>query len=131
MSWRRKTTGPESLTYRKDPRYLHVLSYGEGVKELSGQDMWEGKIRLIRKSVDETTTLVKVLTDKTAQGQDKFKQEMADLREQMTELKNEQKRTLNDKMNQVMQEMNGKMNAVASQVTEVSRVLDELKEMQR
>lgn len=93
----------KSQQKEKDPSFLHLLSitqdYDGGA---GGSEQWEGKIRLLRKSITEASQQIQTLSTQVSSGQTDFNNEFADIREQISELKNEQKRTVNDIRNEVV-----------------------------
>ena len=72
---------------------------------MAGSDQWEGKIRILKKSINEATTMIKTLQTQVASGQKDFNDEFADIRDQITVLKNEQKRSVNEMKSEVINTM--------------------------
>lgn len=63
MFWRRSKDIHGNLKTKSNPMFLHVLSYVDGSNAGSGGDAWEGKIRLIRKSVEVAVDSIKELSE--------------------------------------------------------------------
>ena len=54
--------------------------------------MWEGKIRLLKKSIEDCNERVKILSDQVSNQSTDFNNEFAEIREHISGLKNDQKR---------------------------------------
>ena len=53
-----------ATTTEKDPRYLHQICYSLDSDALGGGgDQWEGKIRLLRRSIDDASSKISTLSN--------------------------------------------------------------------
>lgn len=90
----------------KDPRFLHILSFSQDDDAVNnGGDMWEGKIRVLRKSISDVQSSIQQLSTQVSNGQTDFNNEFAEVREQISEIKNEQKRAAFDIKSEVMNQI--------------------------
>lgn len=119
----------------KDPRFLHILAYTQDDDAVGGSgEMWEGKIRILRKQITDVQQQIQNLSGQVDIGQKDFNNEFAEIREQISEIKNEQKRATNEvkhdvmlRINEVNQEVKQKINEVNEGViTSMEKILKRL-----
>ena len=111
----------------KDPRFLHILSFSQDDDAVNnGGDMWEGKIRVLRKSISDVQSSIQQLSTQVSNGQTDFNNEFAEVREQISEIKNEQKRAAFDIKSEVMNQIKQINDEVMTSLKPLHKILKSL-----